>query len=114
MNISSLSEVPRNRQQAFNAKSHNHSTSGIATNQQNYLVYDLLEQHYGSLKTFVRTVSFDDSVMCVLTTDQQLSDIEQFCCNQGLTNSSAFSIDPTFNLGNFYVSYYIRKHNVEE
>ena len=41
-NTSSLSEVPRNRQQACNAKSHNHSTSGIASNQQKDLVYDLL------------------------------------------------------------------------
>ena len=103
-NLSSLSEVPRNCRQAYNAKSHNHSTSGIASNQQKDLVYDLLEQHYGSLKTFVRTVSFDDSVMCVLTTDQQLSDIERFCCNQGSTNSSVFGIDPTFNLGDFYVT----------
>ena len=74
-------------------------TSGIASNQQKDLVYDLLEQHYGSLKTFVHTVSFDDSVMCVLTTDQQLGDIKR-----GSTNSSVFGIDPTFNLGDFYVT----------
>ena len=104
MNISTLSEVPRNRRQACNAKSHNHSTSGIASNQHKDLIYDLLEQHYGSLKTYVRTVSFDDSVMCTLATDQQLSDIERFCCNRGSTNSSVFGIDPTFNLGDFYVT----------
>ena len=103
-NISSLSEVPRNRRQAGNAKSHNHSTSGIASNQQKDIVYDLLEQHYGSLKTFVSTVSFDYSVMCVLTTDQQLGVIEQSCYNRGSTNSSVFGIDPTFNLGDFYVT----------
>lgn len=45
MNISTLSEVPRNLRQACNAKSHNHSTSGIASNQHKDLIYDLLEQH---------------------------------------------------------------------
>ena len=65
-NISSLSEVPRNCQPACNAKSHNHSTSRIASNQQKDLVYNLLEQHYGSLKTFTCTVLFDDSVIVFL------------------------------------------------
>ncbi len=89
---------------AYNAKSHSHSTSGIASNQQKDLVYDLLEQHYGSLKTFVRTVSFGDSVTFVLATDEQLADIQRFCCDRGSTNSSVLGIDPTFNLGDFYVT----------
>lgn len=103
-NTQSLSEVPRDRRQAYNSKSHNHSTSGISSNQDKDLVYGLLEQHYGSLKTFVGNVSFDDSVMCVLCTDQQLCDIERFCCSQGSTNTSVLGVDPTFNLGDFYVT----------
>ena len=45
-------------------------TSGIASNQHKDLIYDLLEQCFGSLKQFVRNISFDDAVSCVLFTDQ--------------------------------------------
>lgn len=103
-NAQSLSEVPRDRRQAYNAKSHDQSISGITSNQNKDLVYDLIEQHYGSLKNFVRNVSFDDSVMCVLSTDQQLNDIERFCVPQDFGNTSILGIDPTFNLGDFYVT----------
>ena len=71
VNSKTLSEVPRDRRQAYNAKSHSKSISSITSNQHKDLVYDLLEQHYGSLKNFVRNVSFDDTISCILATDQQ-------------------------------------------
>lgn len=49
INAKSLSEIPRDRRQAYNIKSHKQSTSGIASNHNKDLTYDLLEQHYGSL-----------------------------------------------------------------
>lgn len=104
VNSKTLSEIPRDRRQAYNAKSHNKSTSSITSNHQKDLVYDLLEQHYGSLKTFVRNVSFDDAVSCILATDRQLADVERFCTSRASTKSSVFGIDPTFNLGDFYVT----------
>ena len=42
--------------------------------------------------------------MCVLATDQQLSDICCFCANEDITHTSVLGIDPTFNLGDFYVT----------
>ena len=39
--------------------------------------------------------------MCVLASDQQLTDIEGFCTGD---STSVLSIDPTFNLGPFYVT----------
>ncbi len=102
INAQSLSEIPRDRRQAINAKSHNNSTSGIASNRNKDLVYDLLEQHFGSLKEFVRNVSFDDTVTCVLASEQQLRDMERFCTNNPF--ASVLGIDPTFNLGDFYVT----------
>jgi hypothetical protein len=39
--------------------------------------------------------------MCVLATDQQLCDLARFCLGNP---SSVLSIDPTFNLGPFYVT----------
>ena len=101
LNASSLSELPRDRRQAYNVKMH---TSGIASNHHKDLVYDLLEQHFGTLKQFVRNVSFDEAISCVLCTDQQLNDVERFCTNKGSTVNGVFGIDPTFNLGDFYVT----------
>ena len=49
LNSKTMSEVPRDRRQAYNAKSHSKSTSSITSNQRKDLVYALLEQHYGSL-----------------------------------------------------------------
>ena len=94
INAKSLSEVPRDRRQVYNIKSHKQSTSGIALNHNQDLTYDLLEQHYGSLKMFVHNVSFDDSVMCVLCNEQQLKDIEWFCCNREPATCSVLGIDP--------------------
>ena len=39
--------------------------------------------------------------MCVLATDQQLTDFECFCTGN---ESSVLSVDPTYNLGLFYVT----------
>ena len=104
VSANSLSELPRDRRQAYNLKNHNQCTSGIGSNHHKDLIYDLLQQRFGSLKDFVRNVSFDDAVSCVLFTDQQLYDIERFCTNRGSTTNSVFGVDPTFNLGNFYVT----------
>ena len=101
---SSLSELPRDRRQAYNLKSHSQCVSGVGSNHHKDLIYDLLEQHFGSLKQFVRNVLFDDAVSCVLFTDQQLHDIKRFCTNKGLAANSVLGVDPTFNLGDFYVT----------
>ena len=102
MNAKSLSEIPRDHRQAVNAKSHKSSgTSKISSNQNKDLVYDLLEQHFG---VFVRNVSFDDTITCVLASEQQLRDMERFCANHQFNNASVLGIDPTFNLGDFYVT----------
>ena len=50
---------------------------------------------------FIRSVEAAPEPMCILCTDQQLSDIEKFCTGQPF---SVISIDPTFNLGKFYVT----------
>ena len=39
----------------------------------------------------------------VVTTDQQLFDIERFCTAE---SASVLSVDTTFNLGPFYVTYH--------
>ena len=50
---------------------------------------------------FVRSVKAAPEPMWILASDQQLTDIERFCTGD---STSVLSIDPTFNLGPFYVT----------
>lgn len=57
-------------------------------------------------QVYVRSVEAAPEPMCILTTDQQLSDMERFCTNDPF---SVVSVDPTFNLGPFCDAYYLPK-----
>ncbi len=50
---------------------------------------------------FIRSVERAPEPMCVLCTDQQLADLDRFCTDDGY---SVVTVDPTFNLGQFYVT----------
>jgi len=50
---------------------------------------------------FVRSVEAAPEPMCILASDQQLKDLERFCTGD---RTSVLCIDPTFNLGPFYVT----------
>ena len=60
---------------------------------------------YGNLpggRAFIRSVNVDSSPSCVLALDSQLHNLKRFC-----TDPTAFcvlGIDPTFNLGKFFVT----------
>ena len=64
---------------------------------------DMLKQgNRDKENAFVCKVETSSDPCVVLTTDQQLKDVERFC-----TNPSQFSIlgvDPTFNFGDYYVT----------
>lgn len=112
LNMSSLGEVGRDLRQVYNMKSSQSCTSGLTTNCDKDLVYDLLEQHYNSAKEFVRSVSFDEGVMSVVCTNQQLDDLNRFCAYNGLGIESILGIDPMFNLGDFYVTPTVYEHKL--
>ena len=78
LHLRSAGDVCRDRTQVYNMKHYQQCTSGLATNCNKDLVYDLLEQHYSSESEFVRNVCFDDSVMSVIGLDQQFQDIQRF------------------------------------
>ena len=61
----------------------------------------MCKESYGTEEEFVRAVEATPEPMCVLATNQQLSDMERFCTGE---ESSVASIDPTFNLGPFSVA----------
>lgn len=52
-------------------------------------------------EAYVRSVEAAPEPMCILTTDQQLADMERFCTNDPF---GVVSVDLTFNLGSFYVT----------
>ena len=111
--MKSSGEVCRDRTQIYNMKQyHQGSTSGLTTNCGKDLVYDLLEQHYCSVHEFVRNVAFDDSVMAVVGLDQQYNDIQRFCASRATSGAGVLGIDPTFNLGDFYVMPTVFEHKL--
>ena len=104
LNKKSASEVCRDRTQVYNMKGYSSSTSNLTSNCNKDLVYDLLEQNFSSESDFVRSVCFDDCVMSVVGLEQQFNDIERFCACEDQSSGSVLGIDPTFNLGDFYVT----------
>lgn len=112
LNVKSSGEVGRNRRQIYNMKSHQGCTSGLTSNADKDLVYDLLEQHYTSKKDFVRSVSFDEGVMSVVGTDKQFHDVGRFCACDDPVCGTILGIDPTFNLGDFYVTPTVYEHKL--
>jgi hypothetical protein len=50
---------------------------------------------------YVRSVEAAPEPMCIVSTDQQLFDMERFCTGE---SASVLSVDTTFNLGPFYVT----------
>ena len=103
---SSASELPRDRQQVYNAHQRGCSSGLAQASERPDPFFDLIktckEDNMPGGRAFVRSVTVDSSPSCVLSLDVQLHDLKRFC-----TDPSAFcvlGIDPTFNLGKFYVT----------
>ena len=88
------------------------STSKLTSNCDKDLIYDLLEQHYHSASEFVRSVNFEEGVTSVVGTDQQFYDISRFCSYSSSRIGSVLGIDPTFNLGDFFVTPTVYEHRL--
>ena len=112
LQMSSAGEVGRNLRQIYNIKSSQGCTSSLTSKCDKDLVYELLEQHYVSEKGFVRNVNFAEGVMSVIGTDQQFEDIVRFCANENMAYGSVLGIDPTFNLGDFFVTPTVFEHKM--
>ena len=100
---SSASELPRNRRQIYNCKS---SSVSVVKPGKIDPLFELVQRCKEDLmpggRKFIRTVNFDTSPSCVLATDGQLQNLVRFCTNPGA--ACVMGIDPTFNLGKFYVT----------
>ena len=108
----SAGDLPRGRTQAYNMKrSLQHKqlegsiNSACGTKD---MLYVVMEQCKNAEKcdVFVQDVTCAPEPMSVLCTQQQLNDIERFCCDP--FDCSIF--DPTFNLGEFNVTPTVYRH----
>ena len=94
---SSVSELPRDRQQIYNARQHVCSSGQAQTSARpDPLIKTCKEDNLPGGKGFIRSVTIDSSPSCVL------HDLKKFCTD--LSSFCVLGIDPTFNLGKFYVT----------
>ena len=103
LGTSSASELPRNRRQVYN----NHCLTSTSTASSKIdPIFELVQQCKLDVlpggRGFIRSVNFESGPCCVLASDNQLRNVVRFCTSPGA--SSVFGIDPTFNLGKFYVT----------
>ena len=73
-----------------------------------FLLLTQLKDDYPGEGVFVQEVKFGKTPEVVLAFEQQLKDLARFCCNA--VRFSIMGIDPTFNLGNFFVTVTTYKH----
>lgn len=103
LGASSASELPRNRRQVYN--SHRVMSTSIVNNKVDP-IFELVQECKLDLlpggRGFIHSVNFETGPSCVLALDDQLKNVVRFCTNPRA--SSVFGIDPTFNLGKFYVT----------
>lgn len=61
---------------------------------------------------FIRDVRIAPEPLCVMTSDRQLNDLKRFCCNP--VEFRPFTVDPTFDIGQFNVTPITYQHLVLE
>ena len=99
-------ELPRNEQQISNFKRHipasrEQRVSGQFESNELYSI--MLKAHLeDGKKKFIRDVKAYPEPAIFLASEQQLLDLERFCCDS--SNSSILTVDPTFSLGDFDVT----------
>ena len=118
---SSGCELPRNRRQVYNlkqvesAKREKESIpSGVSSQKLDSIAsaMQMCKETFNTEVAFIRAIDVAVEPMCVLASNQQLRDLERFCCSS--ENPSILTVDPTFNLGPFYVTPMTYQHMMIE
>ena len=114
----SAGDIPRNRVQAYNInrkmkqKTVLNSLGGNCNSLRDTcdMLFVVMEQCKSAEKheAFVQDVTCAPELMAVLCNEQQLRDMERFCCDP--FNFGILGIDPTFNLGEFSVTPIVYQH----
>ena len=95
VNSKRVGDIPRNRRQIYNIKNpHDDDCDTLLS------VMAMCKQSMDKdEEPFVRIVTSAPEPMSIMCTNSQLNDIERFCTDPCMF--SVFSVDPTFNLGDF-------------
>lgn len=106
----SASAEPRNRKQVYNARATTASQGKSASGDKDeiFLLLTQLKDDYAGEGGFVQEVKFGKTPEVVVGFEQQLDDLVRFCCSP--VRFSVMGIDPTFNLGKFFVTVTTYKH----
>ena len=112
----SVGELPRGRNQVYNIKKKQQQralagfTDQSSVTSTRDMLYVVMAQCKLAEKTnhFVQDVTCAPELMGVLCNEQQLLDLERFCCDP--FNFCICGIDPTFNLGEFSVTPMVYRH----
>ena len=104
-NVRSGSELPRTVQQARYLQK-KQMIQGKPTTTQNAdtlaAIMQQCKETSAGPHAYIRVVQAAPETVCVLATDQQISDLVRFCTNPD--DFSVLTVDPTFNLGPFNVT----------
>ena len=104
----SASSEPRNPKQVYNARSAIASHSKSEDKDKIFLLLTQLKSDYAGEGGFAQEVKFGKTPEVVVGFEQQLDDLVRFCCSP--VRFSIMGIDPTFNLGKFFVTVTTYKH----
>lgn len=107
---SSTSSEPRNPKQVYNARADTLSKQKDKGEDKDEIFQLLmkLKEDNCSEGGFIQEVTFTSTPEVIVAFDQQVNDIVRFCTNA--QRFSILSIDPTFNLGKFFVTVTTYKH----
>ena len=107
----SSSELPRNSKQVSNLRSTSQmkAESLFKSISKKDDLLAIMERCKNSQNPFVREVTAAPEPTCILATDQQLLDVKRFCTLSRPSNS-ILGIDPTFSLGDFFVTCTVYRH----
>ena len=106
MEASYPSQLPRNEQQVSNFKRHVPVSlcQGVSVRSEANELYTIILQAHleGGDSKFIRDVKAYPEPAIVVASEQQLHDLQRFCCDQ--SEFSILTVDPTFSLGEFDVT----------
>ena len=94
-----MSTLPRNRMQISNYRR-------VENKKNDNVLYSVMLEcklSQGTKEAFVRDVKTAPEPQCVLCFDSQIADMERFLCDSSHTHG-ILTVDPTYNLGEFYVT----------
>ena len=100
MTASNAASMLREQQQVSDARRHLRFTTRSGGTSE--LAMMMMKCKAANGDVFVRFVQAAPEPLCILATDYQLQELEKNCTNSH--NFGVLSLDPTFDLGKFYVT----------